>query len=146
MSLTPVQNLYDAFLVLIESDEWDLWEQTSMNLDLNQLALAAIPWFKFPRCSLKWDDNQEYFIDEKITNNEIQIIALFMKIKWYGRIIDSLENTRPYYTEVDFSPGKMLSELRQRQESIDKEAKNLERIYYRSVDGKPYDYTKLSGG
>lgn len=146
MALTPVQNLYDAFLALIESDEWDTWEESSVNLDLQQLALSAIPWFKFPRCSLEWDENAEYFIDEKISNTEIQILALFMKDTWYGRVIDSWENIRPYYTERDFSPGKMLGEFRQRQDSISKRAKDLEKIYYRSINGKPFDYKSFAGG
>ena len=67
MALTPVQSLYDAFLVLIESDEWDALEEFQAQIDFKQLALAAKPWFKFPRCSLEWDANAEYFIDENIT-------------------------------------------------------------------------------
>lgn len=143
---TPVQALYDAFLVLIESDEWDTWEETSINNDLMHLALAAKPWFKFPRCSLDWDETAEYFLDEKISNTEIQIWALFMKSLWYSRAIDSWENLKPMYTERDFSPAKQLSEFRQRQDSIMKEAKDLEKVYYRSISGKPFDYKKLAGG
>lgn len=62
--MTPVQDLYDAFLVLIESDEWDQLEENVANIDFQHLAMAAIPWFKFPRCSLEWDENAEYFKDE----------------------------------------------------------------------------------
>lgn len=142
--MVPVKNLYNAFLALIESDEWEAWESTEQELDLEQLALAAIPWFKFPRCSLAWDENAEFFLDENITNNEIQIIALFMKFHWYSRAIDSWENIKPYYTERDFSPGKQLSEFRQRQEQQLKNAEKLERIYYRSINGKVYDYKQLA--
>lgn len=141
-----VQQLYDAFLALIESDEWDAWEETEMYADLEQLADAAKPLFKFPRCSLEWDAEAKYFLDEKITNTEIQIIAAYMKALWYGRVVDSWENLRPYYTERDFSPGKMLGEFRQRHDSQIQAAEKREAIYYRSVNGKPYDYTKLAGG
>ena len=144
--MTPVQDLYDAFLVLIESDEWDQLEENVANIDFQQLAMAAIPWFKFPRCSLEWDENAEYFKDENITNTEIQIIALFMKALWLNRVIDTWENLRPYYTERDFSPAKQLSEFRSRQQNQMEQAKDLEKIYYRSIKGKPYDYTTFAGG
>jgi hypothetical protein len=32
-------------------------------MDLKQLALAASPWFKFPRVSLEFDADGEYFVD-----------------------------------------------------------------------------------
>lgn len=144
--MTPVQDLYDAFLVLIESDEWDQLEENVANIDFQHLAMAAIPWFKFPRCSLEWDENAEYFKDENITNTEIQIIALFMKALWLNRVIDTWENLRPYYTERDFSPAKQLSEFRSRQQNQMEQAKDLEKVYYRSIKGKPYDYTTFAGG
>ena len=145
MALTPVQALYDAFFVLIESDEWDTWEETAINNDLEQVAKAAVPWFKFPRCSLGWNEEGD-FTDSEISNIEIQILAQFMKSVWLSRVVDSWENLRPFYTERDFSPAKMLGEFRQKQESQWKAAKDLERLYYRSVKGKPFDYTGLAGG
>lgn len=146
MALTPVQNLYDAFLALIESDEWDALDETQVDIDLRQLALAAMPWFKFPRVSLDWDTEGQFFVDENITNTEIQIVALFMKSLWYDRVVDSWENLRPYYTERDFSPGKMLGEFRGRAQEQLKKAKELEKIYYRSIKGKPFDYKTFAGG
>lgn len=146
MALTPVQALYDAFFVLIETDEWDTWEETAIDNDLEHIAMAAIPWFKFPRCSLEWDTNVEYFLDENITNVEIQVVAQFMKFIWLSRVVDSWENLRPFYTERDFSPAKMLGEFRQKQDSQQKIAQDLERVYYRSIKGVPYDYTKFAGG
>lgn len=143
--MMPVKKLYEAFLMLIESDEWDAWEDINIELDLQALALSAIPWFKFPRCSLEWDENAEYFLDEKISNNEIQILALYMKSNWLERIIDSWENLKPLYSERDFSPSKMLNELRLRKDSADQKAEKLETIYYRSINGKPYPYSRLAG-
>lgn len=145
-NLVPVQDLYDAFFALIESDEWDTWDEYETAEDLNQIALAAIPWFKFPRCSLEWDAEAEYFLDPNITNVEIQVIALFMKALWYGRVIDSWENLRPLYTERDFSPAKQLGEFRQRQDAQMKAAKDLEKVYYRSINYNPFDYKKFAGG
>ena len=146
MALVPVQNLYDAFFVLIESDEWNVWEESAVENDLMHLAMAAIPWFKFPRCSLEWDDSVEFFIDERIGNTELQIIASFMKIIWYGRVIDSWENLRPMYTERDFSPSAQLKIFEGRQINLRKMAKELEGVYYRSINSKPYNYKRFAGG
>lgn len=146
MALTSVQSLFDAFLALIESDEWEALEEFQAQIDFKQLALAAKPWFKFPRCSLEWDEEGKNFIDENMSNDEIQVLALFMKSLWYDRVVDSWENLRPYYTERDFSPGKMLGEFRGRASEQLKKAKALESVYYRSIKGKPFDYSRLSGG
>lgn len=146
MSLTPVQALYDAFFVLLESDEWETWNEDDVISDLEYIAQAAIPWFKFPRCSFEMDQNKEYFVDEAVSNTEIQILALFMKDVWYTRVIDSWENLRPLYTERDFSPAAQLSQFNERQKLTQGRAKELEAIYYRSIKGKPYSFKKLAGG
>lgn len=168
-----LKDLFDAFLALIESDEWEavnegasLTEEEqeaadkAMDEDLLSIAKAAKPWFKFPRCSINWDEtavnagenaDKVNFIkanpeDPDITNTEIQILAAFMKMIWYGRVIDSWENLRPLYTERDFSPGKMLAEFKGRAADQKKNALDLERVYYRSINGKPFDFSRLAGG
>lgn len=144
--LIPVQDLFDAFLSTLESDEWEVWDEGSIHADMTQLMKAAIPWFKFPRCSFKTIEEGEYFEDPKVSNTELQILALFMKTLWYGRVIDSWENLRPLYTERDFSPALQLKQFTERQKQLKSQAEKLESIYYRSRDGKPFDYRKLSGG
>lgn len=145
MALVPVQDLYDAFFVLLESDEWEAWGDEDIDQDLSHLARAAIPWFKFPRCSFDLDESKKYFIDKNVGNAELQILALFMKDIWYGRVIDSWENLRPLYTERDFSPAAQLNQFNERQKLTQKRAKDLEATYYRSIKGKPFDYSKLAG-
>ena len=140
-----LQDLFNAFLSLIQSDEWATLTDLQMEEDLEDIALAAKPWFKFPRCGLEYDA-QGNFIDTKISNTELQIWAAFMKMIWYSRVVDAWENLRPLYTERDFSPGKMLSEFNSRWEKQVKYAQQLEARYYRSIEGKPFDYTKLAGG
>ncbi len=137
----PVKKLYEAFLSLITSDEWENWADDEITADLVQIADAAKWWFKFPRCSLEYDESGEFFVDEKISSAEIQVWAQFMKAMWYGRVVDSWENLKPLYTERDFSPAKMLSEFNNRQKLQMAEAKRLEGIYYRAVDRSPFDYS-----
>lgn len=154
-----LQDLFDAFLAQVESDEWETMSDFETDIDLLSVAKAAKPWFKFPRCSLDWEEidfsegeensvtpNKVNFVDQTITNTEIQILAAFMKMIWYGRVVDSWENLRPLYTERDFSPGKMLAEFKGRAADQKKNAQDLERVYYRSVNGKPFDYKQFAGG
>ena len=143
--MISTEKLFNAFFVLIESDEWDTWEESDVEKDLTALMVAAIPFFKFPRCSLELTEDGKNFVDDKITNTEFQILAHFMKYIWLGRVIDSWENLRPLYTERDFSPAKQLAEFRERQDMVGKAAKELESVYYRSIDRKPFDYTSLAG-
>ena len=146
MALTPIKDLYDAFLALLETDEWENMDEMDMTADLLQIAKASFPWFKFPRCSFELDESNTYFIDENVSNDEIQILALFMKMNWYTRVIDSWENLRPLYTERDFSPANEMREYSKRSEDVKKRALDLEKVYYRSIKGKPYDYMSFAGG
>src|SRR5574344_830013 len=95
------QEVYNAFLTLILSDEWETMEELEIENDLKAILMAAIPHFKFPRVSLEYDQENDDFIND-LTNNEVQVLAQFMKLIWYGRVVDSWENLRPYYTERDF--------------------------------------------
>lgn len=138
------QEVYNAFLTLILSDEWETMEELEIENDLKAILMAAIPHFKFPRISLEYDQENDDFISE-LTNNEVQVLAQFMKLIWYGRVVDSWENLRPYYTERDFSPGKMLGEFRGRLSDQERTARKLENVYYRSVNEKPFNYGLMGG-
>lgn len=140
-----VSKLYEAFLSLINSDEWEYYSEMEKELDWKQIALAAKVWFKFPRASLEWDELAENFLDEHISNDEIQVWAAYMKAVWYGRVVDSWENLRPLYTERDFSYAKELTSFSNRQLQQYSLAKDLESVYYRSIKGKPFDYSQLAG-
>lgn len=143
--MVQLNKLYSAFLTLIEDDEWDAWEEWEREQDWKQLVFAASAWFKFPRVSLDIDYEKSQFENEKVGNAEIQVLAQYMKAVWLGRVIDSVDNLRPLYQERDFSPAQMLSEFQKKQESQLKIAKELESRYYRSVNGRPYDYSQLGG-
>jgi hypothetical protein len=103
----------------------------------------AVTWFKFPRVSLEFDDNG--FIDD-LNNEEIQIIADFMKCEWLNRCIMTWENVKPLYEERDFSQANLLDKLNELQEAQERKARQREANYYRSIKGKPFDFSKLAGG
>ena len=148
--MTPYSRIYDAFLAKILEDEWEHWLIEEAEQDWRQIMEAAIPWFKFPRHDLltRTDNDPEIEVDgfsEDLTTQEIQIIANYMKCEWLNRCIMSWENIKPLYEEKDFSPANLLGKLNETLERERKQALRMESYYYRSIDGKPFDYTSLAG-
>ena len=97
---------------------------------------------KFPRNSL--DRNEDGFINT-LTDREQEILASYMKVEWLNRSIMTWQNIKPLYDERDFSQANMLSKLTTALENEKKKAHFLESNYYRSINNKPYDYSKLAG-
>lgn len=139
--MTSFQVVYDAFLGKMLDDEWANWYEDDIQEDWKSLLLAALPWFKFPRVSLEYDD--EGFIED-LNNEEIQILATYMKCEWLNRTILTWENVKPLYEERDFSQANLLSKFNEMLAAEKKNAARLEGVYYRSINRKPFDYTKLA--
>lgn len=140
--MTPLQTVYDAFLATMLEDEWQLWEDYEVQQDLRALLSTALPQFRFPRVDLTI--NEDSFVSE-LSNTEIQILARYMKCEWLNRSILTWENIKPLYEERDFSMANMLDKLYDSLAYEKKEAKRIESIYYRSIDNKPFNYSKLAG-
>ena len=141
--MTPFVKVYEAFLARILEDEWQQWMMEEAEQDWRQIMENAISWFKFPRVSLERDDDG--FVED-LTSAEIQIIADFMKCEWLNRCIMTWENVKPLYEERDFSQANLLDKLGNSLKQEQKKAEKRESIYYRSRNGKPFDYSKLAGG
>ena len=56
------------------------------------------------------------------------------------------ENVKPLYEERDFSQANLLDKLKSTLEYERLNASRLEGVYYRSVKGKSFKYSKLAGG
>lgn len=140
--MTEYGVIYDAFLVKMLEDEWVNWSIEEIETDLRGLLEGAIPWFKFPRKSLERDEKG--FL-ESLENEEVQILAQYMKCEWLNRTILSWENVKPLYEERDFSQANLLDKFNQMLKEEKYNAEKLERIYYRSRKGKPFNFSKLAG-
>ena len=140
--MTPLEAVYDAFLATMLEDEWQLWEDYEVQQDLRAILSTALPQFRFPRVDLTIEGN--FFVGE-LNNTEIQILARYMKCEWLNRSILTWENIKPLYEERDFSMANMLDKLYDSLAYEKKEAKRIESIYYRSIDNKPFNYSKLAG-
>lgn len=140
--MTSLQLVYNAFLAKILEDEWANWELDEIQADWRAILEGAIPFFKFPRVSLEIKDDN--FVGD-LTNDEIQILANYMKCEWLNRTILTWENVKPLYEERDFSQANLIDKFRTLLEKEETKARKLESIYYRSINNKPFDYTKLAG-
>ena len=141
--MTSVYKVYEAFLSKMLEDEWLNWTQEEVEADWRQLLLGALPNFKFPRVSLDFNESGD-FVDD-LNNEEIQILATLMKCEWLNREILTWENVKPLYVERDFSQANLIDKYTKLLKEERANAKNLERLYYRSRKRKPFDYTKLAG-
>ncbi len=145
--MTDLQVVYDAFLAKMLDDEWAVWEEEDMQEDWKSILQGALSWFKFPRVSLQIvtdeETNTEKF-EADLNNEEIQILAAYMKCEWLNRTILTWENVKPLYEERDFSQANLIDKFNQMLVQEKKNAAKLEAIYYRSIKRKPFDYTQLA--
>ena len=148
---TPLLRVYDAFLARITADEWTLEEELAIvERDWRQLLKMSIFRFKYPRVSLEIEETGEstgvFQFTEDLTNDQIQLLALYMKHEWIKRCIASWENIRQLYADKDFSQANHLDKLNKLQAAVALEVQHAEGIYDRSRVKRPASlFRKLAG-
>ena len=139
------QAIYDYFLARISSDEWVLPDEMYIaQHDWFEFLKMAIFRFRFPRKSLEYDIEQMAF-NEELDDAEIQMLAIYMKHEWVKRCVASWEEIKMLYSNKDFSQANHLDKLIKLSEQLELECVKSSATYYRSIKGRPYDYTKLAG-
>ena len=142
---TPFQAIYDSFLARISSDEWVLPDEMYIaQRDWFEFLKMAIFRFRFPRKSLEYDVEQMAF-NEELDDAEIQVLAIYMQHEWVKRCVASWEEIRMLYSNKDFSQANHLDKLIKLSDQLELECAKSAATYYRSINGRPYDYTKLAG-
>ena len=139
--MTSFDVVYDAFLSKILEDEWQDWDENELRQDLFMMLQAAVMRFKFPRVSLEYTSCG---FNDDLTNDEIQILATYMKCEWLNRTLLTWENVKPLYVERDFSQANLIDKFNQMLAAEQANARRLEAIYYRSVNKKPFEYRHLA--
>ena len=148
--MVSLMTVYDAFLSKVGEDDWTrCYSKEDLEWfikDWREFLNSAIPYFKFPRCSLEINEETQEFVDENISQDEIQVLSVYMKQEWLKRTIDTWENIKTQYDEADFAQAHLLDTFLKLREAAKDEAKEIEAIYYRSRKKKPYKYSRLIGG
>ena len=95
--MVTLMDVYDAFLSRVNEDDWaHCYSQEDLEWfikDWRAFLNSALPYFKFPRCSLEINEETQSFVDERVGQQEIHVIATYMKQEW-------LKRTRKIYKEI----------------------------------------------
>lgn len=131
---TTFEAIIDKFLGKVTDDLYLEMTPEETIQDAKQFLLDAIPYFEFPRFALyDYDEELEQYNIE-LTAEEINILAILMKIAWLNRQIDSVEVTRMKYSGSDFkftSQANHLSKLLQSKTEAVRESIHAQRLYKR---------------
>lgn len=157
---TPFLKVYNAFLARITADEWTVEEDIAIvERDWQQLLDIAIFRFKYPRNSLNKLDMRicdcgcecenpafPWAFEGDLEQDEIQLLALYMKHEWVKRCVASWENIRQLYADKDFSQANHLDKLNKLETAVAEEVHKAEGIYDRSRNKRPAIlFKKLAG-
>ena len=132
---------------------------------LEQLLMSAIPKFEFPRQSLEYGDIAEeeeeddgYYDGDpittrcfvnKLTAQEINILATYMIVEWLGQQLATIENTRMKYSGSDFkftSQANHMQKVLQLKKDYQREGFHLQRLYKRRIsDSQTGTYKSTMG-
>ena len=79
-----------------------------------------------------------------VQNEEIQILACYMKVEWLNRTILCWENVKPLYEERDFSQANLIGKFTELLRKEEAKVHRLEGVYYRAPKRKPFSYRLLA--
>ena len=132
LTSTPYSKIYDVFMSKITDDMY-------MELDKNQtialqqeLFISALPWFEFPRFSLSARNEDGFTV--VLAEEEINIIATYMIVEWFGQQLASIELTRMKYSGTDFkftSQANHMHKLKDLKKEYERIGFHLQRLYKR---------------
>ena len=157
---TYFETIYSVFLTKVTDEMYaETWTENDLIRDLENLLIAAIPRFRFPKFKIfdfkKSVVNEEGEIVEQgyfnavLTYEEISILSNLMVVEWLTRQIMTTENTRQkVYSSSDFkvsSQANHLDKLRKLKESYITECKTEQFMYgRRRISKEGYVKTTMS--
>lgn len=146
---TPFFDIYNSFFSKITDDMYlELTEEETRQM-VKELLISAIPKFQFPRCSMdyylfrcnqiKFMENYEQPFEmwcfwDKMTDEQINILATYMIVEWLGQQLASCQLTRLKYSGSDFkftSQANHMQKLLQMKKDYEREGFHLQRLYKR---------------
>ena len=132
--MTSFNTIIDRFLSKITDDMYLEFTEEDTIRDAKQYLLDAIPQFEFPRFALYDYDEDAGVYNVNLTKEEINILAILMKMNWLDRQIASVENTRMKYSGSDFkftSQANHLAKLLNLKTEVNRENIHFQRLYKR---------------
>ncbi len=141
---TTFQEVYDAFTSGITDDMF--MEMTKEDTDeiLEELLMAALPHFEFPRQDIFNLDRYNKRFKCLLSAEEIRIIRSYMVVEWINYQLASIENVRQKYSGSDFSftsQASHMDKLIKLRETYKDEGFKLQRLYKRRRRAEDGSYT-----
>ena len=136
MNDTTFQEVYDFFLAGITDDMFmELTKEDTGEL-LEEILLAALPHFEFPRKDIFDVDLDQEKFNVKLSLEEMSIIRQYMIVEWIGYQLASIENIRQKYSGSDFkftSQAQHIDKLIALRNHYVDEGFRLQRLYCRRI-------------
>lgn len=148
---TSFREVYDFFLAGITDDMFMELTREDTEQCLEEILLAAIPQFEFPRKDLFDVDLEAKTFNCKLDLEELLILRQYMIVEWIGYQLANVDLVRQKYSGSDFSFTSQASHMGKlitlRNEYSDK-GFHLQRLYnnrYKKKDGGGYfsTFTKI---
>ena len=158
MNKTSFSQVYDSFFSKVTDDLFlELTELDTFRM-LEDLLLSAIQKFQFPRQNLndytlfQVEDQKEYqgvesnniltsaivyqggYFNINLSQQECNILAIYMIVQWLGLQLATIENTRMKYSGSDFSftsQANHMQKILQVKKDYQREGFHMQRLYKR---------------
>lgn len=132
--VTTFQEMYDFFLSGITDDMFMELTKEDTEAMLEEILLAALPNFEFPRKDIFDVDMSRKQFKVNLTVEEMRIIRSYMVVEWLNFQIASVENVRQKYSGSDWkftSQASHIDKLLKMRDTYNTEGYSLQRLYCR---------------
>ena len=139
---TKFETIYNRFFSKVTDDMYMELDKDQTESMVGELHLSALPWFEFPRVDLYNFNKEQKTYNIELSNEEINIIAVYMLVEWLTQQLVTVENARMKYSGSDFkftSQANHMSKLLALKKDYEREGFHLQRLYKRrkvDKDGK----------
>lgn len=141
---TSFQEVYDFFLAGITDDMFMELTREDTEQCLEEILMAAIPQFEFPRKDLFDVNLVKKEFNCKLNLEELMILRQYMIAEWLSYQLASIENVRQKYSGSDFkftSQASHIDKLTKLRQDYEQRGFHLQRLYNnraKKKDGSGY--------
>ena len=131
---TKFETIYNRFFSKVTDDMYMELDKTQTEGMVGELFENALPWFEFPRVDLYNFDKENQTYNIELSNEEVNIIAVYMLVEWLTQQLVTVENARMKYSGSDFkftSQANHMAKLLALKKDYEREGFHLQRLYKR---------------
>lgn len=131
---TSFDDMYDFFLAGITDDMYMEMTKEDTEELLEEILLAALPHFEFPRKNIFDLDLKNHTFSVELSNEEKMIIRQYMISEWLGYQLANVDLVRQKYSGSDFrftSQSAHMKQIANLKEQYEYQGMRLQRLYNR---------------